>query len=116
MKYQAPKFTHAVGGERSYRDNWPDIFKKEDVEIMGALVGTPEGEQFVPGTELPKWRHVMCDVCWYKDNPNRIPMCVPDFDPEACCYCGAMTRSGIYAMLDPSTVPCGGFGGTHPRA
>jgi hypothetical protein len=49
----------------------------------------------------------MCDLCWEgRRQPDRVRAAVrvklPDAEPdELCCFCGALTRSGIYTREMP---------------
>ncbi len=45
-----------------------------------------------------------CDECFYNQHPERYPVRIIDPDVEVCCFCGTVTRSGIYIRVDPSTV------------
>ena len=62
---------------------------------------------------MSNWTHAMCDDCWKREHPEgRVPIRVvggrqADFD--LCCFCGALTKSGIYVRRDPSTAPCRGL-------
>lgn len=51
--------------------------------------------------------HPLCDGCWYGLNPHRTPyrIAADHREAEACCRCGAQTRSGIYYWADPASMP-----------
>jgi hypothetical protein len=50
------------------------------------------------------WTHPICDECWTKRNPGRMPCRGLLVDVEKCCYCGKETKSGIYIREDPTKV------------
>ena len=52
------------------------------------------------------WTQPACDSCWYARNPGRIPHRInTDMrETEKCCYCGVLTRGGIYVREDPAKV------------
>lgn len=54
------------------------------------------------------WTHVICEVCWSKREPGRVPHQVMDDDPQRCCFCGASTSAGIYVRENPTNLKCGG--------
>ncbi len=55
-------------------------------------------------TDMIDWTHPICTECWDKRNPNRKPIRVADefTEVEICCFCGNLTREGIYVRTDPS--------------
>lgn len=65
---------------------------------------------------MSRWTHALCDACWAKREPDRIPTRLragpdsPTMASEPCCFCGQPT-CGIYIRHDPATAPCGG---NHP--
>lgn len=68
------------------------------------------------------WTHLLCDVCWKRDNPDREPIRVKaepgtadeyTFWVGPCCQCGGFTGSGIFVRKDPAGLRCAGIGGVH---
>lgn len=72
---------------------------------------------------MSNWNHAMCDECWNWAHPGRVPCRVtriyrfvaflglrcPGRPPKKpCCFCGKLTRSGIYVRGNPETTPCHG--------
>jgi hypothetical protein len=57
------------------------------------------------------WMHAICDQCWDRREPRRVPVRVEDVDPAArCCVCGAPC-AGIYVRHNPqdrALQHCGG--------
>ena len=56
------------------------------------------------------WTQPCCSRCWRKNHPDRIPVRLTDesgFESavEVCAWCGDETVDGIYAKVDPRTVP-----------
>jgi hypothetical protein len=47
----------------------------------------------------------ICNGCWDEQHPDRRSVRMLLCDHEICCYCGTDTQSGIYARVDPDTVP-----------
>lgn len=62
-----------------------------------------------------QWRHSICDACWEKKNPSRVPhkLVTAVLEPENCCFCGEMHESGIYLREHPTGLWCGGTRGVH---
>lgn len=64
------------------------------------------------------WTHSICDPCWKKREPVRIPVRIRH-DPadapnqEHCCFCGNHHSSGIYVRQRPTFTPCKGQGPEH---
>jgi hypothetical protein len=56
---------------------------------------------------LEHWLHTVCDDCWAEGEgwPVRRQ---PAQALEACCFCGAETRSGIHVRVHPDEVACRG--------
>lgn len=50
-----------------------------------------------------RWNHAMCGFCWYMQRGPRFPVRVKDADVEMCCFCGTLTKSGIFNRADPET-------------
>lgn len=52
------------------------------------------------------WTQPVCDDCWPRTElpPNPVRIRHEYRDEETCCLCGKLTRSGLYARLDPSKV------------
>lgn len=58
------------------------------------------------------WTHSICDECWQKREPNRVPVrAVPIMVAGRCCYCGKEHRSGIYVREHPADMECNGLHG-----
>ena len=54
---------------------------------------------------LSSWNHPICRECWNRKFPGRDPFrSILDTD-EQCCFCGAETSDGIFAMNDPRETP-----------
>jgi len=53
---------------------------------------------------VSNWTQPVCDECWWKANPQRVPVRVIIGDTERCCRCGVETNGGIYIRVDPATV------------
>ncbi len=51
------------------------------------------------------WTHSICLGCWNKRYRGR-PVRIPNPETEKCCFCGALTTSGIYVRADPKTLDC----------
>lgn len=49
----------------------------------------------------------VCAKCWDDEHPYRHPVRVTGsaVQPETCCYCGTLNRSGIYVRVDTDAVP-----------
>jgi hypothetical protein len=55
------------------------------------------------------WTHAICDGCWKRRQPGRVPVRVREPGNRArCCYCGKATASGIFVRDEPTTP-------THPK-
>lgn len=52
-----------------------------------------------------KWIHNICQECWLKRHPDRLPVFLKDGYQDTCCYCGNLNFDGIYVREDPKTVP-----------
>lgn len=52
--------------------------------------------------------HAICDRCWVRRNPDRVPCRVLYVGPEKCCFCGEMTASGIYLRAPLDETICNG--------
>ena len=52
---------------------------------------------------MSDWTHAICETCWFKKNPGRIPTKLTQAEQETCCYCGQPTTSGIYLRDNPKT-------------
>lgn len=52
------------------------------------------------------WTHTICEVCWFKKNPDRFPNQLKrfdgDFSIDHCCYCGSVKLTQIYTREDPN--------------
>lgn len=46
----------------------------------------------------------ICNDDWEEQNPDRDPTRLTEPNEEVCCFCGALTKSGIYIRVDPTTV------------
>lgn len=56
---------------------------------------------------MSSWTHACCEECWDHQQPGRTPhrMGAAHRLTETCCYCGVITRSGIYVRENPTSVP-----------
>lgn len=62
-----------------------------------------------PAADPPsRWNHCMCDECWTYLRAPAVPYRVRGHLEQKCCYCGEMTKSGIYVRGNPETTPCRG--------
>jgi hypothetical protein len=53
------------------------------------------------------WTHPICEICYAIQQPGRMPVAIkPELrDPfEKCCFCGDVTREGIYYRHDPRSI------------
>lgn len=54
-----------------------------------------------------KWTHAMCGFCWYLQRGPVFPTRIVDSDVEVCCFCGTLTKSGIFIREEPDeTMLC----------
>ena len=53
---------------------------------------------------MSQWTHGICDECWEEREPGREPARLKPRVLDDCCFCGNMTRSGIYVRADPKTL------------
>lgn len=81
-----------VTGHRA--DGSADVFR---VGAHGSLMPWPVKPRF-------SFTQPTCDDCWDERHAGTPSPRTPVGAPEACCYCGADTRSGIYVRVDPATV------------
>ena len=51
---------------------------------------------------MSKWTHNICDNCWDKRNSISIPVKIIEPDEEPCCFCGKLSKSGIFVRHDPT--------------
>jgi len=58
---------------------------------------------------MSMWTHSICDMCWIKDHPDRIPVRLKGEDPRQCCFCGKEHTSGIFTREDPQALSCKGL-------
>ena len=58
--------------------------------------------------ELSPWTHPMCESCWKQRDPTREPYRLELGSLELCCFCGAVTCSGIFVRNDPKALLCKG--------
>jgi hypothetical protein len=54
---------------------------------------------------MSQWSHPMCQQCWEEREGIRVPVRVIERETENCCWCGNVTRSGIYKREDPAVLP-----------
>lgn len=54
---------------------------------------------------MSEWNHPMCNQCWEEKNEDREPVRLVNVSVEHCCWCGGITRSGIYVREDPALPP-----------
>ena len=47
--------------------------------------------------------HDICDDCWLKNNPKRVPLRINEIMARKCCYCGNPSISSITVMHDDKT-------------
>jgi hypothetical protein len=52
-----------------------------------------------------RWTQPQCNLCWKRENPERVPTRVLDCEEERCATCGRWTKSGIYIRIDPMIAP-----------
>lgn len=61
---------------------------------------------------MSEWTHRICEACYMvKQEENggyRLPLRYVDAPIEHCCYCGAISYSGIYVREDPKNMKCMG--------
>lgn len=59
---------------------------------------------------MSKFQHAICDECWERRNPDRLPVRLMGSyrKEERCCFCLAQTKSGIYVRENPADMPCNG--------
>lgn len=62
------------------------------------------------------WTHAICNDCWDKENPGKVPRRLVNKVVEDCCFCGQPTISGIYVKQHPADTPCRGMKGAHVEA
>lgn len=55
-----------------------------------------------------RWTHAVCSECFHDRHPRTTPTRIPEAyrKDEQCCYCGIVTRSGLYDRNDPQLTPC----------
>ena len=51
------------------------------------------------------WNQPICEACWSRRCPGRIPVRIADASVETCAYCGLETDSGIFVREHPDSVP-----------
>lgn len=67
---------------------------------------------------MAEWTHNICEICWFKREPERFPVQVKrepdDLVVDQCCFCGSIKVTRIYVRQDPKSdaLLCGG---THPE-
>jgi hypothetical protein len=54
------------------------------------------------------WTHLICENCWRKREPKREPVRLINAEEEKCCFCGSLTKSGIYVRENPNFLLCKG--------
>jgi hypothetical protein len=59
------------------------------------------------------WNHLLCEPCWKKREPERVPVRVRLAPENPCCECGKATASGTYVRQNPAQLLCEGQGPTH---
>jgi len=52
------------------------------------------------------WTHQICEACWQKREPGRVPTKVIEAEPGHCCFCGERTMDGIWVREDPKKICC----------
>lgn len=60
---------------------------------------------------MAQWNHNICDLCWQnrceaQGNAGRAPVRIKNAQEVKCCFCDALTISGIFVRQDPKTVIC----------
>ena len=55
---------------------------------------------------MADWTHTICEACWRKREPGREPVRLKNPTAEPCCFCGAVTRDGIFVRQDPQDLAC----------
>ena len=51
-------------------------------------------------------RHAICDGCYDRQQPGRVPFRLAAPNSERCCFCGALTESGIYTRFPGTPEHC----------
>jgi hypothetical protein len=56
---------------------------------------------------MSEWTQPLCEACWAALMGDRMPVRMKEDyrEAEMCALCKTVTRSGIYARLDPGTLP-----------
>lgn len=53
---------------------------------------------------MSNWTQSICERCWNKQNPGRIPVRMKNADEEECCFCKRVTTDGIYIRVNPKDL------------
>jgi hypothetical protein len=56
--------------------------------------------------------HSICAACWKEKSPSETPLKMYVTELEKCCYCGALSKSGIYVTDEPENCLCKGVHST----
>lgn len=55
---------------------------------------------------MKQWNsHSMCETCWAKREPERVPVRLVDKEFLKCCFCGEPHNSGIFVREHISKTP-----------
>jgi len=57
---------------------------------------------------MSKWTHLVCDGCWNKKYPGRMPARITTPRIVVCCLCMKLLKGGIVLHADPADFLCGG--------
>jgi len=55
-----------------------------------------------------KWDHSICDDCWNTLRPKNKSNLMGWSQPDWCCWCSKLHRSGIFMRNDPEELRCRG--------
>lgn len=95
-------------GKRSldrYGEQALDRGYDESCMLNAELVAETDAAKAEEGEPPQSWNQPICEACWEKRSPGRVPVRVPAADVETCGYCGRETRSGVYVRDNPGEVP-----------
>jgi hypothetical protein len=54
---------------------------------------------------MSEWSHVICEDCFAKVAPDRVPVRLMLAEPEPCCWCGKVCPGDIIRREDPANLP-----------
>jgi hypothetical protein len=58
------------------------------------------------------WTHLICEQCWAILHPGKPAVKLHGVE-DPCCFCGALTSSGIYVREASAGLHCKGTGPVH---